>query len=191
MFSYRHPSKNVIDQHLAQQAQLPFSYKAVGATATTPPADYRVDRNRVQLGQGAATFAVACRALRAWTMFDLGWLTLHWPDAPITVGTTVGVLAHLPGCYSLNACRIVYVLDEERNGITRVGFAYGTLPDHLERGEERFTIEWRHHDDSVWYDILAFSRPQHWLVKIGYPVARYYQRRFARESLRRMKRAVK
>ncbi|MEZ4619948.1 MAG: DUF1990 domain-containing protein [Caldilineaceae bacterium] len=171
---------------LRLQADLPYSYADVGATATTVPNGYLVDRNRVQLGQGLATFTQACAAMRRWTMFDLGWIDLLWPDSPIVVGTTVGILAHLPGLHILNACRIVYVVDEELDGVTCFGFAYGTLPGHIERGEERFLIEWHHADNSVWYDILAFSQPNHWLVKLGYPVTRYYQRRFARASLRAM-----
>jgi uncharacterized protein (UPF0548 family) len=74
--------------------------------------------------------------------------------------------------------------------VARFGFAYGTLPHHVERGEERFCVEWRHADDSVWYDILAFSRPHHPLLIPGYPVARIVQRRFARDSKRAMLRAV-
>jgi uncharacterized protein (UPF0548 family) len=83
----------------------------------------------------------------------------------------------------------VYVIDE-REPVTKFGFAYGTLPNHVECGEERFTIEWhKTTDNSVWYDIYAFSHPQHPLVKLGRPVARRLQKRFARESLAIMLRA--
>jgi uncharacterized protein (UPF0548 family) len=73
------------------------------------------------------------------------------------------------------------VIDEER----KFGFAYGTLPDHVERGEERFLVEWQA-DDSVWYDILAFSRPQHPLAKLGQPLVRRLQKQFASESMAAM-----
>jgi uncharacterized protein (UPF0548 family) len=59
----------------------------------------------------------------------------------------------------LNACRIVYVVDEE-GPVKRYGFAYGTLPEHVESGDVRFTVDWHEADGAVWYDILAFSRPQ-------------------------------
>jgi len=91
--------------------------------------------------------------------------------------------------WSLNACRVVYVVDEA-HATTRFGFAYGTLPDHIERGEERFLIEWNRTDDSVWYDILAFSQPRHPLVRLGFPVARMMQKRFARDSLAAMRSAI-
>ncbi len=64
----------------------------------------------------------------------------------------------------------------------RFGFAYGTLPGHVEKGEERFAVEWDHGDDSVHYDVLGFSRPKHPMAWPGYPLARSLQRRFARDS---------
>jgi uncharacterized protein (UPF0548 family) len=98
-------------------------------------------------------------------------------------------VARICGVWWLNACRIVYVIDET-GPVQRFGFAYGTLPDHAETGEERFMIEWDRADDSVWYDILAFSRPRHWLARLGYPFSRLVQRRFARRSAEAMQRAI-
>ena len=81
----------------------------------------------------------------------------------------------------MNAARIVYVVDED-GPIYRYGFAYGTLVEHAESGEERFTVEWDRADDNVWYVILAFSRPQKMLARLGYPMSRMLQRRFAEAS---------
>jgi uncharacterized protein (UPF0548 family) len=107
----------------------------------------------------------------------------------VEVGTTVAVEARTFGFWSLNACRIVYTTNED--GLTkRFGFAYGTLPDHAERGEERFMIEWLE-DDSVWYDIYAFSRPQKAAVKLGLTLARMLQKRFSRDSLATMSKATR
>ncbi|HEX9543896.1 MAG TPA: DUF1990 family protein, partial [Pyrinomonadaceae bacterium] len=79
---------------------------------------------------------------------------------------------------------------DEDGLISRFGFAYGTLRDHVERGEERFTVEWHKQDNSVWYDILAFSQPRHPLVRLSFPLARMLQKRFVRDSKRRMVEAV-
>jgi uncharacterized protein (UPF0548 family) len=157
-----------------------FSYADVGATRGTPPRGFVVDHNRVRVGTGEQCFQRARNALSRWKMFELGWVELCWPDAPIEPDTTVAVLAHALRIWSLNACRIVY----------RIGFAYGTLPDHAESGEERFSVEWHRGDDSVWYDILAFSRPNHWTTKLARSFTRGLQRRFARDSLAAMQRAV-
>jgi len=183
----RQPSNHLVREFIASQSDRPFSYSEVGATAAVPPDGYKVDHNRIKLGAGKATFQTAVAALRAWEQFNLGWVGIVPSNAPIEVGTTVAVQASVLGVWSLNACRIVYLLDEKDTELkAHFGFAYGTLPDHAERGEERFSIEW-HGDDSVWYDIYAFSRPQNPLVKLSFPYARRLQRRFARESLAKMK----
>ncbi|MCX6049315.1 MAG: DUF1990 domain-containing protein [Chloroflexi bacterium] len=194
MISLRKPAAIEIQQFLERQSRLPYSYANVGGTRPTfqqrDLPGYVIDHNRVQLGTGPAVFAQAKAAIQCWQMFNLGWVQLYWPHAPITVGTTVGVLANPFGFWSLNACRIVYLIDETvaevDTAIERYGFAYGTLPDHVERGEERFMVEWRQADNTVWYDILAFSHPQQWLAKVGYPVVRQYQKQFARDSKRAM-----
>jgi len=46
-------------------------------------------------------------------------------------------------------------------------------------------------DNSVWYDIYAFSRPQKTIVKLGLPWARRLQKRFGRESLAVMQRLAR
>jgi uncharacterized protein (UPF0548 family) len=74
--------------------------------------------------------------------------------------------------------------------VRRAGFAWGTLPAHVASGEERFLVEWQRADDTVWYDVLAFSRPNALLLKLGYPAMRLMQRRFARDSKAAMLRAV-
>ena len=68
-----------------------------------------------------------------------------------------------------------------RSEVERFGFAYGTLPGHAERGEERFSVEYHAENDSVWYDLFAFSRPGP-LARLAYPFARSLQKRFARDS---------
>jgi len=182
MFRISEPSERDVAEFISSQRKLTFTYAEVGATNTTPPAGYNVDHNRIQVGEGEATFVRAVEALKSWRHFDLGWATIVPRGVVVKTGATVAVKTRAFGTWSLNACRVVYVIDEER----RFGFAYGTLPEHVERGEERFLIEWLD-DDSVWYDILAFSRPKHPLVRLTFPLARRLQKRFARESLARMK----
>jgi len=183
------PSRATLTHYLQLQADLPFTYAAVGATQSTPPSGYTLDHNQLQLGTGEAIYRQACVALQQWEMFNLGWVRLCWPTTPLITGATVGVIAQVLGLYILNACRLVYTVNEEKADGARFGFAYGTLPGHIERGEERFLIEWRP-DDTVWYDILAFSQPNHWLVRLGYPVTRYFQKRFARDSKAAMGRMI-
>ena len=94
------------------------------------------------------------------------------------------------GLWWLNAARIVYAVDEATESVARYGFAYGTLPGHVEAGEERFLVEWDRRDDSVWYDIRAFSRPRHILTRLGKWQVRRLQQRFRDDSAAAMLRAV-
>jgi uncharacterized protein (UPF0548 family) len=189
MLSLKKPSPEAIRQFLTVQSKLDLTYAAVGATATTPPAEYVVDHTRVKIGEGEEVFMAAKAALENWKQFNLGWLEAWSSETPIQTGNVVAVLARTIGLWWLNACRIVYVVNEA-GPITKYGFAYGTLPEHAGSGEERFLIEWDRADDSVWYDILAFSRPQHFLVRLGYPMARRMQKQFGRDSVAAMMRSV-
>ncbi len=188
MLSLRKPSPAKVREFLTTPAKLDFTYSAVGATAALPPAGYSVDHTRIELGQGERVFAAARAALERWDHFRLGWVEACAPDTPIQVGQVVAVMARLFGIWCVNACRIVYVVDDQAP--RRFGFAYGTLPDHVESGEERFLIECDPGTGAVWYDILAFSRPRHLLARLGYPLARRLQKRFARDSAAAMAKAV-
>lgn len=189
MLSLRKPSAESIRRFLTVQANLPFSYSAVGATAQTPPAGFDVDHTRIKLGEGEQVFQAARAALQRWEQFRLGWVEAWSPDTPIQSGEVVAVMGRAIGLWWLNSCRIAYVVDESGQ-ISNFGFAYGTLPGHVESGEERFLVEWDQGDNSVWYDILAFSRPNHFLTRFGYPVVRRLQKRFGRDSAASMLRAV-
>jgi uncharacterized protein (UPF0548 family) len=189
MLAWRRPSTEALREFLASQSQLGFTYSAVGATATVPPTGYDVDHNRIKLGEGEEIFTRAGTALRRWEHFRLGWVEAWSPESPIQTGAPVAVVARTFGLWWLNAARVVYVVDEP-GPIRRSGFAYGTLPDHAESGEERFLIEWDQASGEVWYDILAFSRPHLLLTRLGYPFARRVQERFAKASAAAMRRAV-
>src|SRR5438067_5733618 len=190
MLLLRKPSPSVLDEFRSKQATLDFTYPAVGATAATPPSGYVVDRTRIRLGDGEDVFRAAGSALGRWDQFRLGWVEACPADAPLRVGEVVAVVARMLGVWWVNACRVVYVVDED-GPVSRFGFAYGTLPGHAESGEERFLVEWDRADDAVWYDILAFSRPRHPLARLGYPLTHRTQQRFARDSAAAMLRAVR
>ena len=193
MFTLQKPTFQDVQEYLWQQRNLPLAYEHPRATLSELPADYDCDRHRVRLGIGRRCFLAARRAMEQWKMFPLPIAELFWPG-PIEVGTVVGILIRTPGLWSLNPCRIVYVLQDtvQEHGfpIDRYGFAYGTLADHVERGEVRFAVEYRRQDESVWYEIYSFSKPQHWLARATYPYCRWKQSRFRTLSGRAMQQAV-
>jgi uncharacterized protein (UPF0548 family) len=188
MFLLTKPSEKQIQSFLRDQHTLNFSYKEVGTTHPdhfVPPKNFTHDHNRILLGEGQTTFEKAKSALKNWKAYALGWTKIHPTTEPEKDKTFCVEVNHF-GFYSLSSLRIVYVVDEPR----RFAFAIGTLPGHVEKGEERFMVEWLS-DDSVYYDLFAFSRPQHPLTYLGYPVARHLQKRFARGSKIAMQNAVR
>ena len=189
MFLLSAPNITMVHRFLAARENEPYSYTEIGATAAVIPSDYVIDHNRQFLGTGAETFERATKAVRGWRMFAFPWVEIVSIDTPIEVGRTVAIAVRHYGFYSLNAARIVYTIDESGEQ-TRFGFAYGTLLEHGEIGEERFMVEYDRESGEVWYDLLAFSRPGSLLAKLGYPLSRGLQKEFARDSKAAMLQAV-
>jgi uncharacterized protein (UPF0548 family) len=187
MFTLTAPNERTRTAFRLTQSRLAYSYAAVDCTRTEEcPKGYVEDRTTVSLGHGPDVFHAACDALKSWAQFPAGWTRVDPTNAPFAEGTVVTMTARTFGLYTLNSCRIVYTINEPKC----FGYAYGTLPGHVARGEERFQIVMTN-DGEVRYEILAYSRPCHWLARIGYPLARLAQARFRRDSCAAMVAAVK
>lgn len=189
MFTLLEPTEKQVGDFLAAQRRLPFSYAEVGDSKDKIPAGYPINHRRVRLGSGADVFERAKNAVQNWAMYDLDWTRVFPDDAPVVVGEVVCVVVNHGFCWSINPCRIVYV-SEESADIERYAFAFGTLPGHSEEGEERFSVEWRRADDSVWFELISFARPHHILAKIGFPFVPLFQKKFAADAERAMLEAV-
>lgn len=189
MFLLRRPTAAKIESFLTAQQRAPLSYSPVGLTKSPPTNGYNIDHTRIRLGAGESAFNSACAALQDWKMFDFAWLQLSHVTTTIKPDAVVAVVVRHLGFWSMNACRIVYVIESNDQNYVRYGFAYGTLRDHAEQGEERFMIEWDWRDDAVWYDILAVSKPG-FIARLGYWYTRRLQRKFATASTQAMANAV-
>jgi uncharacterized protein (UPF0548 family) len=176
MFFRKRPDRRQIDDFLAASSRSELSYVPVGLSSLSAPNGFNVDSHRVAVGRGRAAFDVAANALMSWRMYP-DWTEVYPQDTPATEGLAVGVLARHLGFWSLNACRVVQCIREA----DREGFAYGTLADHAERGEERFVVELDPQTDVVWYELRAVSRPRA-AALLGYPIARWLQARFRADS---------
>ncbi|NEC24389.1 DUF1990 family protein, partial [Streptomyces parvus] len=71
----------------------------------------------------------------------------------------------------------------------RTGFGYGTLTGHPERGEECFVVDLAD-DGTVWFTVLAFSRPASWYARIAGPLVPPVQLWYARRLGRTLRRIV-
>jgi uncharacterized protein (UPF0548 family) len=141
---------------------------------------------RLLVGTGRATFDTVVEALFSWKLLAIDGLQVFPSTSTLQTGTDVAILSRHFGIWSVDFCRVIYVLKDEpeQDGkVLRTGFAYGTLPGHAVRGEEIFSIEWHPATEEVWYDIYSFSLPGAPLVRMIAPIARATQRRFARASL--------
>ncbi len=189
MFLARRPSLETIDRFLHESEALPLSYGPVGLVRT---ASVRrdLDEATVVIGHGETDFERARAALMAWKQFDIGWVETFPRDAPVAVGTVVAVLIRHFGFWSLNGCRVLYAVDGA-DDVTRFGFAYGTLTNHAEAGEELFEVFIDPQTDAVMYRIRAVSWPQATLARIGQPIVRVLQSRFRRHSAAAMSRAAR
>jgi uncharacterized protein (UPF0548 family) len=167
---------------------MPLSYGPVGIVK---PESGRKDLDEliVPIGHGPQDLARARSALMAWKQFDIGWVELFPRDAPVTVGTNVAVLIRHFGFWSLNGCRVVYSLGRADNP-TRFGYAYGTLPNHAEAGEEIFEVFLDPQTDQVMYRIRATSWANALLARVGQPIVRVLQARFRRHSAEAMRHAT-
>ena len=187
MFLIGKPSREEINDFIAAQSRLTFSYAEVGETKIrAAPHGYPINQLREKLGEGEQTYQKAVEALRSWQMYSTNWTELHPKNAPIENGEIVVMLVNHLGFWSLNPCRIVYSIEEETPQFSRNAFAVGTLPAHYEAGEERFMIEWNRQTDEVYYELYAFARAHNWLAKIGFPFVPLFQKRFAANSYEAM-----
>jgi uncharacterized protein (UPF0548 family) len=193
--SLSRPSDEAVHAFIAAQKERAVTYPEVGVSAYGPahaPAGYPVNRTRAKIGHGERDFDAAKAALRSWSMYALPWIDLCWPGkAPIRTGTVSAVRAKIVFLWALSATRLLYVVDEDHGGTARWGFAIGTLPGHVEQGEERFLVEWDHATGDVYFDLYAFAKGRHPLAVAGLPVTLWVQRRFARESVGAMRKAVR
>jgi uncharacterized protein (UPF0548 family) len=186
MFFIRRPSRDTIERFLAESQHLPMSYGPIGLVQSSEGRS--LDEASVVVGHGRHDFERAKAALIAWQQFDLGWVEL-WPRrSPTTVGAAVAVLIKHFGFWSLNGCKVAYHADV--NGGSAFGYAYGTLSNHAESGEELFEVLLDPATEDVIYRIRATSKPQAFLTTIGQPIVRALQARFRRDSAEAMRRAV-
>ncbi len=188
MFLRVRPTQAEIDKFIEESRTLSLSYEPVGL-ARQPRKDFTIDEAKCALGQGRAVFERAKVALSEWRQFDLGWVELHPRGALVAAGTVVAVLVHHLGIWSLNGCRVVYQI-ENVDSETNFGFAYGTLTNHAERGEEIFEVTIDPLSQEVSYRICAASKPRAALARVGYPFTRALQARFRRDSLAAMQRVT-
>jgi uncharacterized protein (UPF0548 family) len=190
MFLPVRPSQLAVDRFLRDSEKLPLSYDAVGIAMS---GTHRGDRDEqvVAIGSGGEDFELARRALMSWRHYDMNWVTLYSRGSRVSVGDVVAVLILHLGFWSLNGCRVLYTVGDPSDDTQRYGFAYGTLTNHAEGGEELFEVFIEPSTGQVMYRIKAISWPRAALARVGYPIVRLLQSRFRRDSAAALQRAIR
>jgi uncharacterized protein (UPF0548 family) len=149
------------------------------------PEGFHHDHYELVLGSGTDAFDRAVTGLKTWEAHRITGVQVFSDEMEIRSGATVIVTLGTPLLALAAPCRVVSVID----GQNRWGFAYGTLPGHPEQGEEAFVVSIAP-DETVRFEITAFSRPADLLVRLSGPVGRGFQMGGARNYLQALKRFV-
>jgi uncharacterized protein (UPF0548 family) len=184
------PSETYVDALVQQRSVGGFTYDEVGSTEGALPVGWSHDEKSVTLGQGEITWNAAQTALKGWRQFDLKWIWPSSKDTPLEAGACFAFVSRALGVWSVNICRVVYIIQEETENAHRFGFAYGTVGPHAVCGEEQFVLEWNRTSDQVTFGIRKFSRPANALLAALGPMTRWVQHRFTEDALARMQKEV-
>jgi uncharacterized protein (UPF0548 family) len=173
-FALGRRSDSAVQRALEAARHAEPTYDHVGSTLGAAPAGVGVHHDRrIVVGELTA----AAEALARWVPHTgIGGRVV--PDGPAALGETICVVVPFGPVELCVPDRIVVVIDEPR----RVGFAYGTLPGHPERGEELFlaeTVEARRVRLSVTVHAVPASVP----ARVGAPITRWFQRAAASRYL--------
>lgn len=162
-----------------------LTYPEVGATraalldGAALPDGYDHVRRHVRVKGG---FAAARAALARWEPQRGAGLRVRTDAERAGLGTRFATGLGLGSLRLWVPCEIVWEVDEAE----RYGFGFGTLDGHPECGEEAFLVSVV--DGAVWFDVLAFSRPARWWVRVGHVFARKLQAHVTDRYVRSMER---
>jgi uncharacterized protein (UPF0548 family) len=161
-----------------------------------PRASDNIDRHSLQIAfeppgipLADGPFRHAARAIMEYRIFPphLGQRVVK--RTPLQVGDVVGLCYPLfLGLRMFIASRVIDVFDAPSEKGWRSGFTYRTLEGHVELGEETFCVEKDARSGAASVSLNAWSRPGHWLTRIGYPYARWCQVQAGKAALRYLKR---
>ncbi|MBF0193067.1 MAG: DUF1990 domain-containing protein [Magnetococcales bacterium] len=192
MFSIIKPSAHKISSFIKSQINKPFTYDEVGISRDGPlqanhplSKHYKLINRQFNIGEGEKSFELAKKAFIKWGMFDLEWVNVK-SSTPMIENSLVGIVSHVMGVWSVNVCKIIYLVDED-GPIVRFGMGYGTLPGHAICGEERLSVAFCRETGSVSFEIFSFSTESQLIAKISSFHLRNLQDRFAKDSAQRMR----
>jgi uncharacterized protein (UPF0548 family) len=172
------PTAAQLEARVTEAARAELSYDHVGSTLGSDESSGRPPhRVIIDLGAGEA-FDRGRDGLRRWVCHRGIGATVHPPDAPLEIGSTLIVVLPVGPMSVLVPNRVVAVVDVS----DRFGFAYGTLDGHQERGEESFVVE-RAADGRVSATVTVDAVPATWAARAVSPIVTWFSHQAARRYL--------
>ncbi|MGZ2358041.1 DUF1990 domain-containing protein [Streptomyces sp. 372A] len=163
-----------------------LNYPETGATRLGPlPDGYNHLHHRTLVGRGRADFEAAGAAITEFRMHRGSGVRVEASTPRADAGTAVRVAVQAGPLRLAVPCRVIWA----EYGPGRIGFGYGTVTGHPERGEECFVAELAE-DGTVSFTVTAFSRPARWYSRLGGPLVPPLQRWYARRLGRTLRRIV-
>ncbi|MCZ2404526.1 DUF1990 domain-containing protein [Paenarthrobacter sp. Z7-10] len=162
------------------------------------PEGYRRVHHRIQVAHGAQAYGRLARGILDWGIQRGAGLRVAALPSLRHQGTDADASADADGAVRIGSrvacgfglgpirlpipCEVVWlekptavvVLPDGRTRPQRAGFGYGTLPGHPASGEEAFMAS-LHADGSVYFELLAFSKPAGLIFRLGSPVTTFAQ----------------
>jgi|GEM_PF-532579 len=139
----------------------PLTYAPVGGTRSgTRPDGFRhlAVRHRLLRDADESDRDRVGEALRGWQVHAAAHVDVDADADRAEPGVRVVTRLGVGRWRLLEPCEVVWVTSD--------GFGYGTLPGHLFRGEEAFTVELD--EDGLWFVVVAYSRPAvAWVRALG------------------------
>ncbi|MEV4876592.1 DUF1990 family protein [Streptomyces cyaneofuscatus] len=164
-----------------------LTYPEVGATRLGPlPQGYHHLHHRTRVGQGPDDFAAAGAAVTEWRMHRASGAGIEASAARAEPGASVRVSLGVGRIRLAAPCEVIWTAYAEEG---RTGFGYGTLAGHPENGEECFVVDLAD-DGTVWFTVMAFSRPAAWYARLAGPLVPPVQLWYARRLGRTLRRLV-
>ena len=164
-------------EHAVVCSKLPGSTQP--GAESLPPRWY-VSEHRKRVGRGKQAYERAKLALTTLECMQLDWLRITVEGDVLAICSRQFFLA-----WVCNANR--FLQHAAGHGSSSSSVTWATTNRHVLAGEETLSVELDEASGEVYYRILSYSRPRHVFSWLTYPYVIAQQRRFARDSTRKMR----
>ncbi|MBG0738212.1 DUF1990 domain-containing protein [Paeniglutamicibacter antarcticus] len=161
------------------------------ARDSVPPAGYRWVHKSIIVGRGRPAYERLAEGILSWEIQRGAGLAVRGPGRAVP-GVRVVSGFGIGDLRLAVPCQVVWAQETDADAGTQeqrgpdhgdmAGFGYGTLPGHPASGEEAFTARLGG-DGTVWFDVLAFSKPAGLIFRLAAPVTTLSQRLITRRYL--------